>query len=146
MCQHVAYMYLQNEINKTTYDYLYDITNKATVPYIYFLPKIPKIKGILENMDPLKKDPNVARPIISQCGAPTEKIGRFLDYFLKPIVKKQNTYIKDTQDFINKIERLLVPKSALLVTYDVTSLYTNLWFTNLLSSLRYKLENNMDIC
>ena len=56
-------------------------------------------------MDPLKKDPNVAiqvsaRPIISQCGAPTEKIGRFLDYFLKPIVKKQNTYIKDIRDFI----------------------------------------------
>ena len=46
-------------------------------------------------MDPLKKDSNVAiqvpaRPIISQCGAPTETIGRFLDYFLKPIVKKQN--------------------------------------------------------
>ena len=53
--QHVAYMYLQNEINKTTYDYLYDVTNKATVPYIYFLPKIHKIQGILENMDPLKR-------------------------------------------------------------------------------------------
>ena len=101
-------------------------------------------------MDPLKRDPNIniqvpARPIISQCGAPTEKIGRFLDYFLKPIVKKHNTYIKDTRDFINKIERLIVPKSALLVTYDVTSLYTNLRFNDLLSSLRYELENNMDI-
>ena len=106
---------------------------------------------IFENMDPLKKDPYVAiqvsaRPIISQCGAPTEKIGRFLDYFLKPIVKKQNTYIKDIRDFINKIERLVVPKSELLVTYDATSLYTNLRFSDLLSSLRHELENSMDIC
>ena len=147
---HVACMYLRNDINKTTFDYLYDISNKAKTPYIYFLPNIHKVKGVLQNMDPLKRDPNIniqvpARPIISQCGAPTEKIGRFLDYFLKPIVKKQNTYIKDTRDFINKIERLIVPKSALLVTYDVTSLYTNLRFNDLLSSLRYELENNMDI-
>ena len=124
-----------------TFDYLYDISSKAKTPYIFFLPKIHKVKGVLQNMDPLKRDPNIniqvpARPIISQCGAPTEKIGRFLDYFLKPIVKKQNTYIKDTRDFINKIERLIVPKSALLVTYDVTSLYTNLRFNDLLSSLR----------
>ena len=39
-----------------------------------------------------------------------------------------------------------MPKSAFLVTYDVTSLYTNLRFSALLSSLRYEPENNMDIC
>ena len=39
-----------------------------------------------------------------------------------------------------------MPKSALLFTYDVTSLYTKLRFSDLLSSLRYELENNMDIC
>ena len=39
-----------------------------------------------------------------------------------------------------------MPKSALLFTYDVTSLYTKLRFSDLLSSLRYELENSMDIC
>ena len=66
----------------------------------------------------------------------TEKIGSFLDYFLKPIVRKQSTYIKDTKEFINKVERVSVPDSALLVTYDTTSLYTNLRFEDILSALK----------
>ena len=80
------------------------------------------------------------RPIIAQCGAITEKIGRFLDYFLKPIVQKQHTYIRDTNEFITKLEQIKVPESALLVTYDVTSLYTNLHFEELLSSLKIEIR------
>lgn len=75
------------------------------------------------------------RPIIAQCNTPTRKIGQYCDHFLVPIVQKQSTYIKDTADFINKIESLTPPPNALLITYDVTSMYTNMEFNELLSSV-----------
>ncbi len=38
-----------------------------------------------------------------------------------------------------------IPKSALLITYDVTSLYTNFRFNELLIALRMVLNENDDI-
>ena len=40
------------------------------------------------------------RPIISQIGTVTEKIGHYCDNFLKPLVRAQSTYIEDTSEFI----------------------------------------------
>ena len=44
------------------------------------------------------------RPIISNCGTPTEKASEFLDYHLKPVMQKSWSYIKDSGDFIEKIK------------------------------------------
>ena len=43
-------------------------------------------------------------------------------------MQKQSTYIKDTADFINKIETLELPANVPIITYDVTSMYTNMEF------------------
>ena len=67
------------------------------------------------------------------CGPPNYKpvlksynhISEFLDYFNKPIVKKQLTYIRDSTDFTHKIEAIKVPENTILVTLDVVSMYTN---------------------
>ena len=75
-----------------------------------------------------------SRPIISQTQSVVEKIGRYADHFLIPIVLKQETYIKDTSDFIHKIESLHIPNNCLLAAYDITSMYTNLTFNELLSA------------
>ena len=45
---------------------------------------------------------------------------------IQPIAKIQKSYIKDTTDFINFIERKKLPRNTLLVSMDVTSLYTNI--------------------
>ena len=45
---------------------------------------------------------------------------------LQPIALKQESYLKDPPDFINFIERTRVPENAILVSMDVTSLYTNI--------------------
>ena len=70
--------------------------------------------------------PTKARPIISANGCPVERISKFVDYFLQPFVIEQRTYIKDTSDFIRKIEKIRVPKEALLITLDYESMYTNI--------------------
>ena len=57
---------------------------------------------------------------------PTERISAFIDSLLQPITKSQKSYLKDTTDFVNFIERRNLPEDAFLVSLDVTSLYTNI--------------------
>ena len=70
------------------------------------------------------------RPIISGCDGPTERISSFLDHILQPIAKAKKSYtskdLKKTTQFINFIEERKVPENAILVSMDVTSLYTNI--------------------
>ena len=53
-------------------------------------------------------------------------ISSFVDSLLQPIAKLQDSYLKDTTDFINFIENTIVPENIILVSVDVTSLYTNI--------------------
>ena len=50
-----------------------------------------------------------------------------MDYFLKPTIPHIKSYIRDTTDFLHKINNIqALPPGTLLVTLDVTSLYTNI--------------------
>ena len=46
--------------------------------------------------------------------------------FSPAIAKVQESYLKDTTDFLNFIEKTKVAKGTMLVSMDVTSLYTNI--------------------
>ena len=92
------------------------LINKPKTPNIYFLPKVHK-----------QVTPPPGRPIVSANSCPTEKISAFVDHFLNPLVKESKSYIKDTTDFITKIESLdLRNDNYILGTLDVTALYTNI--------------------
>ena len=47
-------------------------------------------------------------------------------HLIQPKARLQASYVKDTRDFINFIERTKLSKSAIPVSMDVTSLYTNI--------------------
>ena len=50
----------------------------------------------------------------------------FVDYYLQPEAKKLKFYVKDTTDFIKKIEAIdHVSDDFYLVSLDVRTLYTN---------------------
>ena len=52
---------------------------------------------------------------------------QFVDFHLKPLVCTIPSYVKDTTDFLNKLTATdNLPDNALLVSLDVTSLYTNI--------------------
>ena len=68
----------------------------------------------------------VGRPIISGCDGPTERISSFVDTLLQPIAQTKKSYIKDTTDFINFIEKTKIGKDTILVSMDVSSLCTNI--------------------
>ena len=56
----------------------------------------------------------------------TSEISRFVDDHLQPLVREIPSYIKDTNEFIKKKNNFPVPPNSLLVTMDVTSLYTSI--------------------
>ena len=106
-------LYRKKHIDDMTKKWLSQTPNTPRVPLFYTLTKI-------------HKPTSVGRPIILGCDGPTERISSFVDYILQPIAKAQKSYLKDTTDFINFIERTKIPKNTTLVSMDVTSLYTNI--------------------
>ena len=67
------------------------------------------------------------RPIVSANGHPTEKISEFVDYNLRPHVRTIPSFIQDTTDYLKNIDSLnTIPNNTILVSMDVSSLYTNI--------------------
>ena len=90
-----------------------NIYNLGKMGKMYLLPKIHKR---LFNVS--------GRPVISNCGSPTEKVSEFLDSHFKKIMRESWSYIKDSNDFIKKTKNLKdIPQDALLVTAVVVGLY-----------------------
>ena len=67
---------------------------------------------------------------------------KYVDYHLQLIVKQIPSYVKDTNDFINKINAAKsVPKNSYLVTMDVRSLYTNVPNSEGISAVKRAFKN-----
>ena len=99
-------------INEETKRYLTQTDPKPG--RFYILPKV-------------HKQGNPERPIASSNSHPTERSSQFVDHHLKPLVQTTQSFIKDITNFLNKLEQLgQLPPNALLVTLDVSSLYTNI--------------------
>ena len=91
-------------------------TTNPRTPQLYLLPKIHK-----------NKRPPPGRPIVSANGCPTEKISALVDIHLRPHLTKVKSYLRDTMDLLNKLQKLgSLPPGSILGTCNVTSLYTNI--------------------
>ena len=67
------------------------------------------------------------RPVISNPGAPIEKVSEFLDYHLKPNIQNGLSYIIHSQHFLEKINTIgSFPENIILVTADSVGLYPNI--------------------
>ena len=75
-------------------------------------PRIPQIYTLTNTLKPTP----VGRPIITGYEGPTERISSFVDSILQPIAKSQKSYLKDTTDFTNFIEKTKVVENAILVS------------------------------
>ena len=107
-------MFQNGEIDETVKAYLTD--KHCRTAKFYLLPKIHK-----------NINPPPGRPIMSANGCPTEKISAFVDHFINPFCPLIKSYVKDSTHFLRIIHDLgNIPTEALLVTMDVSSLYTNI--------------------
>ena len=96
----------------------------------YLLPKIHK-----------RLNSVAGRPAISSCGYYTENISAQLDFHLQPLAQAVKSYIKDTNDFLNKLRSLpKLPDNIILCTVDIVGLYPNIPHKEGLSALRKQLD------
>ena len=73
------------------------------------------------------KEGNPGRPVISSINSHTTKISKYIDNQLQPHVKELKSYVKDSTDFIWKINSMKnIRDNSILVTMDVRSLYPNI--------------------
>ncbi|CAJ0957188.1 unnamed protein product [Ranitomeya imitator] len=93
----------------------YLITDCPVRPLIYVLPKIHK-----DYFNP------PGRPIVSGRDSIFNKVSIFLDKVLSRFASGAKSYIRDTDDFLNKLENVNVTADSLLVSFDVVSLYTSI--------------------
>ena len=112
----------------------------------YTIPKLHKLEGLVskhierqglqlasfkeDDIVSLAKTFNIAppgRPIVSGKGTLTEYISGFIDSILQRLMPHIPSFIQDTTDFLNKLATIKdIPDNSLLVTMDVTALYTNI--------------------
>ena len=83
------------------------------VPRIYGLPKIHKQGAPL-------------RPIVNTIGSPSYKLATYLANLLKPLVGKTNSFVKDSETWVEEISKENLNPEDKLVSFDVVSLYTKI--------------------
>lgn len=115
-------------INKYLSEYLYN--QFPRVPVFNILPKVHK-PGF----------PPAGRPIVAAQGYLHEPTSKYVDWLLQPFVTKMPTFIRDTTDFIRKVEGTFIPEEALLISLDVVSLYTNIPHNELRNVLQGVLDS-----
>ena len=89
-----------------------------------------KDPGLPISMDCRKYTKNTSlfpplRPICSGFNSCTAKISEFIDAYLKPLAQNTSSFIKDTSDFVERIESDVAPTTisskTILATMDVSS-------------------------
>ena len=112
----------------------YNFKNACCPDKMYLLPKIRKRSFDISG-----------RPVISNCGTPTEKMSEFLYHHLQPVMKGGRSYVKDTQNFLENFKHQgKVPSNATLITTDVVGLYPSIPYEAGLEGLQEKLEERME--
>ena len=76
----------------------------------------------------------LGRPVISNCGTPTEKVAEYLDYIFKPLMQESWPHNKDSGDFLKKI------KNIGKIPADVIGLFPSISHGAYLESLRKRLS------
>ena len=119
--------YNMNNIDEKTKDSL--LIKHPRIASFYTLPKI-------------HKEGNPGRPIVNGIGTITEKLSAYIDQHIRPLVPNIPIYIKDTTDFINTIEGIQLDSTDLLVTIDVSALYTSIPHNEGLLAINKTLKEN----
>ena len=120
-----------NKVTRTVTRYLEQMKQNEDIDkdtYSYLLPKDPRCSRfyILPKIHKNRQTPP-GRPIVSANGHPTKRISEYVTNILNPLVFKLPSFIKDTTHFLNKLSSLdNLPNNSLLVSLDVSSLYTNI--------------------
>lgn len=99
------------------------------LPYFYGLPKIHKEQVPL-------------RPIVSTIGSPTYALAKHLATILSPIVGQTPSHIRNSKHFVELMKDQRISDSDIMISFDVSSLFTNVPILETLDYLKEKLEED----
>ena len=100
---------IKDTIGDSIYNELH--TSGSRPGFLYGLPKIHKLG-------------NPIRPIISTIGTFTYNLAKFLVPLIDPLTKNEYT-IDNSVNFVNGLKNLSIPPSAVMASFDIESLFTN---------------------
>lgn len=127
-------------ITKKQFDYLRADSSTCRNRIFYLLPKIHK---------PVDSWPQTGmpegRPIVSDCSSESNRVSEYIDRFLTPLSNKHSSYVKNTYDFLEKVRDTSVNRNCLLVTGDVSALYTNMNLDRVLEVVREAFDRYPDV-
>ena len=116
LTQLLKYLKIRHIITKKEYDYLIpptDFNNRR----FKILPKIHKLNWINDATPP-------GRPIISDVNSESRNTSNLLEYFLRPLAQRSNSFLLDSLHAIAHIRNSTIPPNSFVFTLDVESLYT----------------------
>ena len=89
----------------------------------------------------MQKQNNRGRPVINSINCQLTEISRFVDHHLQPLVGEIRSYVKDTNDFVNKRNNFKVPENSISVTMDVKASYKNIPYNEGIAGIKRKHDN-----
>lgn len=118
-------------MNKTiTVDLKQKLKPTSTLtPRFYGLPKVHK------------RD-NPLRPIVASCGSITNKLARYVTDVLKPLMGMNGYALKNSVHLVESMKDLVLPEGKVLVSFDVTALFTKVPVARSLEIILDRLEND----
>ena len=82
------------------------------------------------------------RPIVSYSGSPLYNLNKYIANILKAYVKDENNNAKNSTTFSNYIRNVPIEDDEIMVSFDVTSLYTNIPIIDTLNIIKDYVNND----
>ena len=85
-------------------------------------PTTPKARPILK----IHKYPLKIRLIINTQNSPVYKIAKKISKELRPLIRNGKSYVKDTQQFVDKIKNIKLEEEETMISFDISDMYLSL--------------------
>ena len=118
----IAFKSQLSNYNKKLYSYLQPQPIHTQIAKFYGIPKIHKTYDTLPPMRPIANNSSLLTPT-----------ARFLDHILQPVARVYPDYLHNSASLSLLLETLEIPRTAILVSVDVESLYPSIPQTECLS-------------
>jgi len=106
---------------------------------IYFVPRHPRVYGLPK----IHKELVPLRPIVSNIGAPTYQLSKYLAGTLTQLTRNSAHHVKNSFQFVQILEFLKVQLDDLMVSFDVVPLFTNVPIVDSLELLIHHFEDDV---
>jgi hypothetical protein len=109
-----------------------------------YLKDCPKNLGSFSIYPKIHKKTYGNRPIISYINHFTNNLCFFIDCLIKPYIRNTETFIQDSQHFIQKTKNIKISKDSILAVADFDSLYSNIDHKDLLEKTMEFFKDKLD--